>query len=182
MLLPSDARGLGQCRRRKCFAESAETACSKLHDSAFQTMRCRVYIPRGEREWEGDRWKTGSLEPEDRRVRLLLAARSTVLGRLISELGRMSHSRWDGIWPLVSLASQAFSHYRLPLGDSLHVNAQTGFLAAHKWSRGWSVGVFNFETSLTFRRTELLALQPCSCDKRKEFMPKIFFFLLSGRP
>lgn len=40
-------------------------------------------------------WKTGSLEPEDRRVHLLFTTHSIDLGSWIFEMGRMSHSRWD---------------------------------------------------------------------------------------
>lgn len=57
--LPEAVGGLGRCLRGKCFAESAETACSRLYDSAFRAMQRRVYTHGGEREGEGDGGRTG---------------------------------------------------------------------------------------------------------------------------
>lgn len=74
--LPEAVGGLGRCRGGKSFAESAETACSRLRVSAFRAMRRRVDKPGGLSE--GGR---GSLESEDRRVHLLLTVRSLDLGR-----------------------------------------------------------------------------------------------------
>lgn len=107
MLLPSDTRGLGRCRREEnvLLTPPRRHVQDCMTRPSEQCGAASTYQEGREREWEGDRWKTGSLEPEEGRIHLLLTARSVDLGRWNFEVG------WDtAMTGLVSVANSGPVH------------------------------------------------------------------------